>query len=42
MEKLYKMIIALNTVLSILKRNGAIIGQKIARRFAANVTKVIS
>lgn len=42
MEKSYKMIIVPNTVILILKRNGAIIGQKIARRFVANVTKVIS
>lgn len=42
MEKLYKMIIVPNTVLLILKRSGAIIGQKTVKRFAANVTKVIS
>lgn len=41
MEKSYKMIIVPNTVILILKRNGAIIGQKTVKRFVANVTKVI-
>ena len=41
MVKSKKMIIVPNTVLLILKINGATFGIKIVRRFAANVTKVI-